>query len=199
MPTDEAFRFVCLTNVPDEFDETMEVIPLKHNWKGWWSKLELFRPGVFEDGDRVFYLDLDSVIVQSLIPFFEFDADIAIMKSLDVKRFGTQWKDKYNDKAIVRYGSTAIVWTVPFGREFYGKFNYENIAGRKRLRGDQDWMALCNPNLEMFDPTWIVKLRTLRGMEPSKNVKIVLPMAPGMWLKNQTAAETYPWIAKLWL
>lgn len=200
MPEGEPFRFVCLTNVPDEFDDSIEVVPLKHNWPGWWSKLELFRPGVFADGDRVFYLDLDSVIVKSIKPFFDYPADIAIMKSLDTKRFGTEWKDLKNngDQAIVRYGSTAIVWTVPFGREFYEEFDYVEIVERKRLRGDQDWMALCNPGLAMFDTRWIEKTRHMPRSGPSINVKIALPMAPGMPLKNKSAAEKYPWIAKLW-
>lgn len=199
MPANEAFRFVCLTNVPDEFNGTIETIPLKHNWPGWWGKLELFRPGVFEDGDRVFYIDLDSIIIQSIKPFFDFEADIAIMKSSDVKRYGTQWKDRHGDLAIVKYGSTAMIWTVPFGREFYDEFSYANIVEKKRVRGDQDWIALCNPELAMFPSAWIRKLRNISTKhEPPKDLKILLPMAPGMYLKNKTAAEMYPWIAKVW-
>lgn len=34
-------------------------IPLQHDWPGWWSKMELFRPDI--EG-RLFYLDLDTVI-----------------------------------------------------------------------------------------------------------------------------------------
>ena len=48
-------RFVCLTNtsVPG-----VECIPLKNpSWNGWWAKIELFEPGMF-DGP-VLYLDLD--------------------------------------------------------------------------------------------------------------------------------------------
>jgi hypothetical protein len=48
-------RFVCLTNtkIPD-----VECIPLKQSsWEGWWSKIELFAPGLFQG--PVLYLDLD--------------------------------------------------------------------------------------------------------------------------------------------
>jgi hypothetical protein len=57
--------FGCLTDT---------VIPgvlthkLAHDWPGWWSKIELFRPGLFPDGLRLLYLDLDSVVVGSLAP-----------------------------------------------------------------------------------------------------------------------------------
>ena len=52
------FNFVCLSDLPGN---GYSVIPLKHNWKGWWSKLELFRPGLF-DGP-VFFADLDTIVV----------------------------------------------------------------------------------------------------------------------------------------
>jgi hypothetical protein len=53
-------RFVCLSDV----EVPCERIPLVNRWPGWWSKLELFRPGIF--GGRVLYLDLDTVVVGSL-------------------------------------------------------------------------------------------------------------------------------------
>lgn len=53
----------CLTDVP--FDHPrVTCVPLVHRWRGWWSKLELFRPGVC-DGPML-YLDLDTVVTGSL-------------------------------------------------------------------------------------------------------------------------------------
>lgn len=51
-------RFVCLTDMPVD----CVAIDLWHGWAGWWSKIELFRPGLFNGGPIV-YLDLDSTIV----------------------------------------------------------------------------------------------------------------------------------------
>lgn len=53
-------RFVCLSDVPVQ----CERIPLITGWSGWWSKLELFRPGVLTG--RVLYFDLDTLIIDSL-------------------------------------------------------------------------------------------------------------------------------------
>ena len=50
-------RFVCLSDV----DVDCERIDLVHNWAGWWSKIELFRPGLFDE--PVVYLDLDTDVV----------------------------------------------------------------------------------------------------------------------------------------
>jgi SAM-dependent methyltransferase len=58
-------RFVCLADV----DVDCERIPLEHDWPGWWAKLELFK----HDLGRVFYLDLDTVIVGDLTPLVDSD------------------------------------------------------------------------------------------------------------------------------
>lgn len=51
-------RIVCLTDMDVK---SCEAIPLKHNWPGWFSKMELFRPDLFE-GTCV-YFDLDTLIL----------------------------------------------------------------------------------------------------------------------------------------
>lgn len=53
-------RFVCFSDI----DVPCERIPLKYNFPGWWSKMELFRPDT--DLEDIFYLDLDTVIVGKL-------------------------------------------------------------------------------------------------------------------------------------
>lgn len=59
-----AYRMVCLTDDPDAMPEGVEALGLHHDWPGWWAKIELFRPGIF-DGP-VLYMDLDTVIRGSL-------------------------------------------------------------------------------------------------------------------------------------
>lgn len=55
--------FVCLSDVEVPGVVT---VPLQHGWPGWWSKLELFRPGLWPKGARVFYADLDTTFVANL-------------------------------------------------------------------------------------------------------------------------------------
>ena len=52
---------VCLTDAVID-DPKVKVIPLKHSWPGWWSKIELFR--VCQQ--PTLYLDLDTVVVGEL-------------------------------------------------------------------------------------------------------------------------------------
>ena len=56
-------NFVCLTDV--KLSNNTETFLLRHNWPGWWSKIELFRPGLFLD--PVVYLDLDSTVTGDLM------------------------------------------------------------------------------------------------------------------------------------
>lgn len=48
---------VCLSDVPVDGVRT---IPLRHEWPGWWAKMEMFGPSL--DGD-VLMLDLDTVVL----------------------------------------------------------------------------------------------------------------------------------------
>lgn len=58
--------FICLSDVEIEGVQT---VVLRHGWPGWWSKIELFRPDIF-DGP-VLYFDLDTWIVGSLDPIVD--------------------------------------------------------------------------------------------------------------------------------
>jgi hypothetical protein len=60
-PDQAAHRFVCLSDLPVA---GVEVLLLRHDWPGWWAKIELFRFGLF-DGP-VLYLDLDTLAIGDL-------------------------------------------------------------------------------------------------------------------------------------
>ncbi len=61
------FRFVCFTDDPEPYADgiTKKDLP-QPELKGWWHKISLFKPGVMEDGERVLFLDLDTVITGPL-------------------------------------------------------------------------------------------------------------------------------------
>lgn len=61
LPTE--YRFVCLSDV----GVPCERVPLKHDWPGWWSKLELFTLY-----GPVLFFDLDTVIVGDISELAEF-------------------------------------------------------------------------------------------------------------------------------
>lgn len=48
-------EFRCLSDDPT----VPGYLPLEHDWPGWWSKMELFRPDIEQD---ILYMDLDTVL-----------------------------------------------------------------------------------------------------------------------------------------
>jgi hypothetical protein len=57
------FEFYCLTDMPNEFtNKNINKVTLQHNWPIYWSKMELFKPGVFPIDSNIFYIDLDTLI-----------------------------------------------------------------------------------------------------------------------------------------
>lgn len=116
------YRFVCLTDDPDR--HAVDTIRLTPGATGWWNKLELFRPGLFEG--RVLYLDLDNFIVGSLDALVQHKGIIHL----------EQWGWKVND-----YGSGVMVWDAGEHAEAWERMNDPPMPAAMRFRGDQDWLT----------------------------------------------------------
>lgn len=87
-------RFVCLT---DTRVDGVDIIPLRDNLPGWWSKMELFR-----EFDDVFYLDLDTVITGDLSDLVSHPHKFTALRNFsskpDTERMGSgvmAWKGDY--------------------------------------------------------------------------------------------------------
>mgnify|MGYP001457179886 CR=1 FL=1 len=101
------YEFVCLK---DEGD-----------WPGWWSKIELFRPGRFKG--RVVFFDLDGVVTGNLDRFVENKGII------DLADWG--WTTH-------TLCSTVMVWDGDEHRRIFDDFDW---AVPQLYRGDQDWIT----------------------------------------------------------
>lgn len=95
-----AHRFVALTDHPDVKGET---IPLLHSWPGWWSKMELFRPGLFP-GDVLFF-DLDTFIGANIDCLADVPGDFVMLRDFKypdtaasgVMKWRGDWSAIYED------------------------------------------------------------------------------------------------------
>lgn len=116
-------EFVCLTD--DCGISPLWRVPLEHGWPGWWSKLELFRPGLF-DGP-VLYLDLDTLVVGDLSDLCSYTGEFAMLS------------DFYRPKVAQ---SGVMLWTPgPHTDLLYNKFIVGDPAAMmKRYRGDGEFI-----------------------------------------------------------
>lgn len=122
------YEFVCLTDCGEGFNSNVHrIIPLDHGFERWWSKIELFAPNKFNT-DRVFYLDLDTIITSEI-------NDIAMYSG---NFFGL--RDFYNQMGL---GSGLMAWSNadPVVAQIYEKFMESPDAHMRNHRmGDQEFI-----------------------------------------------------------
>jgi hypothetical protein len=73
-------RFVCLTDDPTGLVAGIETLPLPGNIETWWGKLYMFKRGLFADGERVIFMDLDTLIIGDLGPLVAYDGQFATLR-----------------------------------------------------------------------------------------------------------------------
>lgn len=79
-------RFVCLTDDVAAVAATgvdARSVP-QSGLKGWWNKIALFHPSAFQAGERVLYLDLDTVITGSLDELSGYSGVFAMLEDVMV-------------------------------------------------------------------------------------------------------------------
>lgn len=150
-------RFVCLTDAP-HWEKPMDIerIPLETDLKGWWSKLELFRPGLFDE--RVVYIDLDVEIVGPLAPFFGLEGDFHMIKDYNNPK-------KFNSSVMVfdpEAGAAAYTEDPPV-TDYHGDQGWitDAVAGVTRI--PKGWCPSFKRTVETFGPPHTAKIIVYHG------------------------------------
>lgn len=74
-------KFTVFTDGQEGYDAGIIVRPLPHEGlSGWWNKLALFKPEVFDSGDRIVYFDLSAVITGRLDDLMNYTGEFAILR-----------------------------------------------------------------------------------------------------------------------
>lgn len=84
-------HFVCLSDV----SVPCLRIRLRHDWPGWWSKIEIFRSDIWER--PTLYLDLDTVIVGDISCLASLPHDFAMLRGFGRPHYvgsGVMWLGK---------------------------------------------------------------------------------------------------------
>lgn len=128
------YTFYCLTDTNEDIPFT-QIIPLLYDYKGWWSKIELFRTGLVEE-DRIVYFDLDTVIVANIDDYFSLDFDFIGLRPFNPYR-----------KTIKNYFASGIMSWRNNGLFNYcfSAFHYDEYT--KKYVGDQDYLSHAVPQI----------------------------------------------------
>lgn len=148
-------RFVCFTERPVD---GIECRPLPSDLPTWWSKVGLFRPGLF-DGD-VLYLDLDLVItgsIDGLVALLEQDRtqlwaldDFGYPLTNPRKGIGPDMRRQLGGDGTVN--SSVMMWHGSACRAVWDDFT---PAKMDEVHGDQNWITQALwPRVNLIPTGW---------------------------------------------
>lgn len=123
IPKGTFFNFICFTDDPEPYNSEIQKRPLEGTLTGWWNKLYLFKDGLFPEGDRILYFDLDTCITSGLDEIIKYDGPFAILR--DVYRPG----GLQSSVMAWQTNTMGAIWSLFEGH------NFPNIDG-----GDQAWL-----------------------------------------------------------
>lgn len=154
------YEFACLTDNSAGFgDGVDQVIPLKHGFPGWWSKIELFRPDIFED-KQIFFFDLDTVILDNIDNVVQCKAPFAALRDFNHH---------------LNIGSGLMSWKQGSLTKVYDEFMVSPYRGMKTFGGDQTWIDARKPSIQYLQdlyPNAIVSFKKHCMNGSTKNLTI---------------------------
>lgn len=146
-------ELTVLTDSPVGINPAVRVVPLEHDWVGWWSKIELFRPGIWQSG-RVWYFDLDTIII----------GDVTEM--LTSESLGDNFYALNDPLYPGRLASGTLTWMAndPAATEIYTGFidNDECIMSSCSTCGDQCWIGIAMRERNYLQDVFPNKLKSFK-------------------------------------
>lgn len=123
------FDFICFSDVPTRYT----TIPLISDSSGYWNKIEIFRPGIF-DGPAL-YLDLDTVICKNITE--------DIMKLPDGKflMIKEPYRDIHNSSMMFWNGDYSYLYDNYLANKDAIVNEYQYNLSRKGWLGDQAYIG----------------------------------------------------------
>ena len=168
---DRAFDFYVLTNDETEVTQYYNTIPLRHNWPGWWSKMELGREDL--PVGRTLYMDLDSCAVNNLQPILDFPGDLVMFntpipkhKHRGLKKEG--WVCRYQNATMLFTARSSVMINL------YNQFKGRAEKLMDKYRSDQDVIGAWLPFQPTFPNEWMTKLSLCQNAENKLNETCII-------------------------
>lgn len=187
LPGGVTFRFVCLTDDASGLHEHIETLPLPADLEGWYGKLYLFKRGLFPDGERVIFLDLDTIILGKLDDIIRYKGEFATLTDFYFPH---------------RVGPAVMLWRAGGAASII--WDAWETQGRPRNRmGDLWWInqlergefAKRADRLDVLFPGAFVSFKRDCAPYPPKGAQVVCFHGVP---RPHEAAETDDWVAMAW-
>lgn len=178
------FRFVCLTNEADGLAQGIETYPIpdlgysERHWRhGAWPKLSVFVPDLYGLQGRALFIDLDSVIVGGLDPFFDVTGDLISIGG------GPRWRrGSVNADPILATG--VFAFEIGSQPQIVERFRVAPEAAFDRFGIEQRFVQEHVTSWTTWPADWVISFkrhlqqpilmdRILSPREPDPNARIV--------------------------
>lgn len=117
-------RFLCFSDC----DVPCERVPLRPIDQGFWSKIQMFQPGIISDHDPCLYIDLDTVICGEL------DSVIQCVASQQFVMWYEADKQVHSSALMYWQGDHSYLWNLYVDR---GYRHWRDLYSKGALFGDQ--------------------------------------------------------------
>jgi len=166
LPIDHGF--VCLSDREISGVPTIPLPKLDRRAEGWWQKINLFWPGLFPDGARILYFDLDVVITGDLsVLAMQWAADPLAM----IFNFGP-------NRPHCAHNSSVMLWSANDERLHSIWLEYQRNADKimKALHGDQCWIwRVLRDDVANFPREYILSYKyDCRGKNVDPQARVIV-------------------------
>lgn len=215
-------RFVCLTPEPDGLAEGIEAFPIPDlgygpdHWRhGAWPKLSVFVPDLYGMSGRALFIDLDSVIRESLDPFFEMPGDLVSIAG------GPRWR-RGSSNPRPSLASGVFAFDIGSQPQIAERFRRDPDGAFRRFGIEQRFVQEHVTSWTTWPESWVISFkkhlrrpllvdRFLPPREPDPGTKIVAfhgtprPIAVARagtkaWARFPRAGRgPIPWVRDYWL
>lgn len=142
----------CVTDDPQSLPEDVQPIAADPRYPGWWQKVRLFSGDMpWGEGDRILYVDLDTVITGRLEELI-------------------QTKGIIKDWSYDSFNSSVMVWDHGEYRSVYERLDPNDIPPNM---GDQDWITQQAPSFPILPAEWCLSYRGSAREAPPEDAKVV--------------------------
>ena len=181
-------RFVCLTDRPMRYIDIQSIDVSFYGLQGWWSKMCLFNREIMPAG-RILYFDLDTVIVDDLLPLAELVCDFGICANFTRAAGNRNWP--------CSYGSCVMTIGPRFGQDIWNEFETRAHGLIENCRhGDQEAIESIYPQgfylQDYVPPGFFLNYRDLSTARPSEASVVVFGG------HNKPDNCDIPWVQEAW-
>ena len=128
-------QFVCFSDRKLEGIKTVKLIP---GYEGWWNKMQMFNTD-FKLGNRVVYLDLDTLIVDNIDWLLEYDGMFMGIEDLGAV-------NEHQPELKGRLQSGVMSWDYRLNSHLWNRFTSSGES--QRYRGDGEYLNHIVPKYQ---------------------------------------------------